>query len=108
MSKNKKILLFASHRDGYSPEQCDCTMTVDEMIDTLKEIKETVGGDVGIYTSNDGGYTYGSLNSNWLALLKESTYGYKVIPADELEGDDYDRFYSTEEFDDEEVDEYDD
>lgn len=101
MSKNKKILLFTGNRDGYSPEQCGRTMTVDEMIDVLKEIKETAGGDVEIYTSNDNGYTYGSLKENWLALLKKGTFGYEVIPADELEDDDYDKFYSTEEFDNE-------
>lgn len=51
-------LFIESSRKGYKPEQCGKTLTVRELMAQLQDFDE----DTPIYISNDGGYTYGSLN----------------------------------------------
>ena len=51
------LLLINGNRDGYSPEQCDPTMTVGE----LKALLEDYDDDAFVMLINDNGYTYGSV-----------------------------------------------
>lgn len=44
-------------REGYTPEQCRETMTVNELIEALENYPE----DTPVYFCNDNGYTYGSI-----------------------------------------------
>lgn len=44
-------------RDGYSPDQCGRTLTVQQMIDILSGFDP----DSKVYLSNDRGYTYGAI-----------------------------------------------
>ena len=46
-----------TQRQGYTPDQCGSTMTVQEMIDCLSGFDP----EAKIYFSNDNGYTYGSV-----------------------------------------------
>lgn len=52
-------LFIEANRSGYKPEQCGKTLTVAELIQELQGYDE----DAKVYLSNDGGYTYGSLNT---------------------------------------------
>lgn len=51
-------LIINAIRNGYTPEQCGNTLTVQELI----EILEQYDGDMPVYLSHDNGYTYGSIN----------------------------------------------
>ena len=54
-----RALFIDGKRSGYSPEQCGATMTVNELIERLEQIKEWNDcGDLPIYLYNDNGYTY--------------------------------------------------
>lgn len=53
-----KAIYIEGRRDGYSPEQCDSTMTVGELIDYLSQYSN----DTEVYLKNDNGYTYGSID----------------------------------------------
>lgn len=44
-------------RDGYSPDQCGNTLTVQQLIDILSGFEP----EAKIYLSNDRGYTYGAI-----------------------------------------------
>jgi|BioPla2DNA2_1021312.scaffolds.fasta_scaffold323822_1 hypothetical protein len=55
----KEILIMDTRRNGYSPDQCNKTITVGELIEILSEYDE----DTEIYTSHDKGYTYGNITS---------------------------------------------
>ncbi|MEG1353661.1 MAG: hypothetical protein RR255_00050 [Bacilli bacterium] len=63
-NNNFKGVFIEGNRDGYSPEQCSKSLTINELIDELEELKLVCGGtgDEPIYLINDGGYTYGSIN----------------------------------------------
>lgn len=52
----KEIFIETRH-NGYNTEQCGSTLTVKELIEILEDFNE----DSPIYFSNDGGYTYGSI-----------------------------------------------
>lgn len=52
-----KKLYIETRREGYAPEQCRDTMTVEELIGYLEQFD----GDTKVYLSNDNGYTYGSI-----------------------------------------------
>ena len=52
-----KKLYIEGRREGYAPEQCRDTMTVEELIAYLEQFD----GDTKVYLSNDNGYTYGSI-----------------------------------------------
>lgn len=54
-----KKLFIEGRRDGYDPEQCGATMTVEELITFLEQFD----GDTKVYLNNDNGYTYGSITS---------------------------------------------
>ena len=51
-------LFIEGRRNGYTPEQCDETLTVGEMIEILSQYDE----DMKIYLRNDNGYTYGNID----------------------------------------------
>lgn len=53
-----KAIYIEGRRDGYSPEQCDSTMTVGELIEYLSQYSK----DAEVYLKNDNGYTYGSID----------------------------------------------
>lgn len=52
-----KEVFIETRRNGYNTEQCGSTLTVKELIEILEDFNE----DSPIYFSNDGGYTYGSI-----------------------------------------------
>ena len=54
------VLYIEGRRNGYDPDQCGRTMTVSEMIDFLSQFD----GDLPIYLSNDGGYTFGNIGED--------------------------------------------
>ena len=53
-------LFIEGRRDGYTPKQCEATMTVGELIEKLSEYDE----DTLVYLNNDNGYTYGSITNS--------------------------------------------
>ena len=65
INKEFKALFIDGKHSGYSPDQCDETMTVDQMIEWLIELRDCENaGDCPIYLINDGGYTYGHINED--------------------------------------------
>lgn len=56
----EQYVYLETFREGYSPDQCRKTMTVQELADFLQELAEEYG-DQPIYMSNDNGYTYGAI-----------------------------------------------
>ena len=48
---------LATNRDGYAPDQCGKTLTVQQLIDLLSGFEP----EAKIYLSNDNGYTYGAI-----------------------------------------------
>lgn len=58
-----RALFINGERSGYAPEQCGNTMTINELIERLEEIREWYDtGDLPVYLYNDNGYTYGEIN----------------------------------------------
>lgn len=57
VEKGDMVLFINGNRDGYSPEQCDRTMTVGELIEFLSDFND----DTLVMMKNDNGYTYGSI-----------------------------------------------
>lgn len=58
-----RALFIDGQRSGYVPEQCEKTMTINELIERLEEIREWYNaGDLPVYLYNDNGYTYGEIN----------------------------------------------
>jgi len=55
----KNALFIEGRRNGYSPKQCGNTMTVRELIEYL----EGYADDMPVFLKNDGGYTYGNIDS---------------------------------------------
>lgn len=53
-------LYIEGRRNGYSPDQCESTMTVGELIAYLEQFEE----DTPVYLNNDNGYTYGSITES--------------------------------------------
>ena len=51
-------LYIEGRRNGYDTEQCGRTMTVEELIEFLKQYD----GDTKVYLNNDNGYTFGSID----------------------------------------------
>lgn len=54
------MLFIDGRREGYAPDQCRKTMTVQELIDYL----ENFDPDLKVYLKNDNGYTYGSITES--------------------------------------------
>ena len=50
-------ITLETSRDGYSPDQCGRTLTVQQLIDILSGFDS----ESKIYLSNDRGYTYGAI-----------------------------------------------
>lgn len=51
-------LFIEGRRTGYSPEQCERTFTVKELIEWLDQFED----DTEVYLKNDNGYTYGNID----------------------------------------------
>lgn len=52
-----KALFIEGRRNGYSPDQCGRTMTVEELIGWLEQFDY----DSPVYLTNDRGYTFGNI-----------------------------------------------
>lgn len=50
-------LFIKVNKNGYTPEQCEKTLTVGELIEILQEYDESIP----VLLNNDHGYTYGSI-----------------------------------------------
>ena len=60
-------------RSGYSPDQCDETITVNQLIKKLEELRDCENaGDCPIYLCNDNGYTYGHINADTINIERYS------------------------------------
>jgi hypothetical protein len=53
----KKMIYIDGKRNGYSPDQCGRTLTVQDLMDIL----EGFDPEATVFIRNDGGYTYGSI-----------------------------------------------
>lgn len=53
----QNFVFIDGRRNGYSPDQCGRTLTVQELIGVLEEMEP----DAKVYLKNDNGYTYGSI-----------------------------------------------
>jgi len=53
-------LFIEGRREGYTPGQCERTMTVGELIEFLQDFDE----DMPVYLNNDNGYTFGSITES--------------------------------------------
>lgn len=66
-----RAVFIDGKRSGYTPEQCGQTMTVNDLIERLEEIRDwNDGGDLPIYLYNDNGYTYGEINGYTMNIGK--------------------------------------
>lgn len=65
--KKTKFLALQVTRDAYAPTEVGGTFTVEELIDEL----QTYDMSLPVVFSNDGGYTYGAIDSS---TLREITY----------------------------------
>lgn len=54
------MIFIEANRNGYTPEQCGNTLTVQELIEILSDYN----GDDFIYLSHDNGYTYGNITTD--------------------------------------------
>lgn len=63
----KNVLYIEGRRNGYSPDQCGKTLTVEELIWILEDFEP----DTPIYLNNDRGYTYGSITQSSFELCEE-------------------------------------
>lgn len=54
-----KAIYIEGRRNGYAAKQCGKTMTVGELIDFLSGYSN----DTPVYLKNDGGYTFGNIDS---------------------------------------------
>ena len=75
-----RALFIDGKRSGYAPEQCGETMTVNELIERLEQIREwNDGGDLPIYLYNDKGYTYGEISEYTMNIGNYKNDGNSVI-----------------------------
>ena len=66
-----RALFINGNRSGYTPEQCGKTMTVNDLIERLEEIRDwNDGGDLPIYLYNDNDYTYGEITEHSMDIGK--------------------------------------
>ena len=65
-----KVLFIDGKRTGYGIEQCGETMTVRQLVGTLKFAVERgdLDADSPIYLANDDGYTFGEI-SDWNSFM---------------------------------------
>ena len=64
-----RALFITGTRSGYSPDQCGETITVNQLIEHLEQMKEWYNaGDLPIYLYNDGGYTYGKITEDTMDI----------------------------------------
>lgn len=67
----RKAIVFEAERTGYGIEQIDRPMTVGE----LRAFLEDYDDDDLFILSHDRGYTYGSLNTNYVSMYEENEDG---------------------------------
>lgn len=63
-----KGLFIEGTKSGYTPEQCDETFTIDNLIEKLNKLKKEYGGDIPVYMYSDNGYTYGHINEDTINI----------------------------------------
>lgn len=68
---SKSVIILSVNREGYSPDQCPATFTVEELIATLEEFPM----DTEVYFGNDFKgdywYTYGSVTEVYEANVSD-------------------------------------
>lgn len=58
----KDVLFIEGRRTGYGVDQIeDMTMTLNELIENLQNIRYNYGGDMVVVLNNDNGYTFGEI-----------------------------------------------
>lgn len=62
--KGDEFLKIEVARSGYTPTQCEKTLTVRELIEILEGYED----DTPVYLSNDNGYTYGHISEEDIAI----------------------------------------
>ena len=68
--KNENVLFINGKRNGYSPDQCGNTLTVEELIAYLEDFDP----DMKVFLINDNGYTYGSITKADFRLSEDEDY----------------------------------
>ena len=64
-----KGLFIDGTRSGYAPDQCDKTMTINQLIEKLEELRDYHNaGNCPVFLYNDNGYTYGHINENTMNI----------------------------------------
>ena len=64
-----KGLFIDGTRSGYAPEQCDETMTINQLIEKLEDLRDCHNaGNYPVFLYNDNGYTYGHINENTMNI----------------------------------------
>lgn len=64
-----KGLFIDGTRSGYAPDQCDETMTINQLIEKLEELRDYHNaGNCPVFLYNDNGYTYGHINENTMNI----------------------------------------
>lgn len=64
-----KGLFIDGKRSGYAPNQCDTTMTINQLIEKLEELRDYhSAGNCPVFLYNDNGYTYGHINENTMNI----------------------------------------
>ena len=84
------VLTIDAHRDGYSIDQVDETITVSDLIYRLEDFD----GDTPVYISYDNGYTYGGISE------------YDINLEDVEEEEDYEEEEEEEDEEDEDEDSF--
>ncbi|MBR1736653.1 MAG: hypothetical protein IJ736_06500 [Firmicutes bacterium] len=60
----KKAIFLHTNQNGYEPDQCGRTMTVEELISLLSEFEP----DKEVFLKNDDGHTYGNIRESDFAI----------------------------------------
>ena len=64
-----KGLFIDGKRSGYAPDQCNETMTINQLIEKLEELRDYHNaGNCPVFLYNDNGYTYGHINENTMNI----------------------------------------
>ena len=82
------VLTIEAHRDGYSVDQVDETITVGDLIYFLEDYPD----DTPVYISNDRGYTYGGISEDDLSLKYVEEEEYEEEEEEDEEDEDEDSF----------------
>jgi len=87
---SKEYLFIDGRRSGYSPDQCEPTVTVGRLIAGLHRAIEdgVIDEDTPVYISNDSGYTYGEIDGFCFGQTWRGGEEYDIAP--DFYGDDED------------------